>query len=87
MESNTILSSSPKTGYSATVQMFLEIDGVRHDVSHMGPEFVILAKPVKCPPCSGVVSLSVDGRLKQWPVSLPAGVSESVQRVKTAKAA
>ncbi|MEZ5386869.1 MAG: hypothetical protein R3F13_15265 [Prosthecobacter sp.] len=87
MESNTIRSSSPKTGYSATVQMFLEIDGVRHDVSHMGPEFVILAKPQKYPPCVGVVSLCVDGRLKQWPVRLPDGVSESAPRVRTAKAA
>jgi hypothetical protein len=36
MESNTIRSSSPKSGYSATVEMFLDIGGVRHDVSHMG---------------------------------------------------
>ena len=87
MESNTIRSSSPKTGYSATVQMFLEIEGVRHDVSHMGPEFVILAHPQKCPPCTGVVNLCVDGRLKQWPVSLPDGISDTAHRVRTAKAA
>ncbi len=87
MESNTIRSSSPKTGYSATVQMFLEIGGVRHDVSHMGPEFIILAKPQECPPCTAMVGLSVDGRLKQWPVRLPDGISESVNRVRTTKAA
>ena len=87
MESNTIRSSSPKTGYSATVQMFLEIEGVRHDVSHMGPEFVILAKPPNHPPCQAVIGLSVDGRLKQWPVSLPDGLTEASQRVRTAKAA
>jgi hypothetical protein len=87
MESNTIRSSSPKSGYSATVQMFLEVGGVRHDVSHMGPEFIILAKPVNCPPCEAVVGLSVDGRLKQWPVKLPEGISEAASRVRTAKAA
>lgn len=87
MESNTTRSSSPKTGYSATVQMFLEIDGVKYDVSHMGPEFVILAKPQPHPPCGAVVSLCVDGRLKEWPVSLPDGISDVVHRVRTAKAA
>lgn len=60
MESNTIRSSSPKTGYSATVEMSLDIGGVRHDVSHMGPEFIILAKPVNRPPCEAVVGLCVD---------------------------
>jgi hypothetical protein len=87
MESNTIRSSSPKSGYSATVEMFLDIEGVRHDVSHMGPEFVILAKPVNRPPCAGIVGLSVDGKLKQWPVCLPDGLSEDRHRVRTAKAA
>jgi hypothetical protein len=87
MESNTIRQSSPKTGYSATVQMFLEIDGVRHDVSHMGPEFIILPQPPNHPPCEAIVGLSVDGRLKQWPVSLPDGLSEASQRVRTSKAA
>lgn len=87
MESNTIRSSSPKSGYSATVEMFLDIDGVRHDVSHMGPEFIILAKPVNYPPCEGVVGLTVDGRLKQWPVRLPDGISQAASRVRTAKAA
>lgn len=87
MESNTIRESSPKSGYSATVQMFLEIDGVRHDVSHMGPEFIILPQPPNHPPCLAIVGLSVDGRLKQWPVSLPDGLSEASRRVRTAKAA
>ena len=86
-KSNTIRSSSPKTGYSATVEMFLDIGGVRHDVSHMGPEFIILAKPVNCPPCEGIVGLTVDGRLKQWSVSLPDGISQATSRVKTAIAA
>jgi hypothetical protein len=67
--------------------MFLEIGGVRHDVSHMGPEFIILAQPQDCPPCTAVVGLSVDGRLKQWPVRLPDGISESVNRVRAIKAA
>ncbi|MFO1483833.1 MAG: hypothetical protein U1F71_10785 [Verrucomicrobiaceae bacterium] len=87
MESNTIRSSSPKTGYSATVEMHLDIEGVRHDISHMGPEFVILPRPVNCPPCDAVVSLSIDGRLKQWPVRLPEGISETTPRVRTAQAA
>lgn len=87
MESNTIRSSSSKTGYSATVEMFLNIGGVRHNVSHMSPEFIILAKPMDCPPCEGVVGLTVDGRLKQWPVRLPDGISTGTSRVRTAKAA
>ena len=85
MESNTIRTSSPKTGYSVTVEMFLEIGGVRRDVSHMGPESIILASPVKCPPCDGVVGLCVDGRLKQWTVRLPEGISETSNRVKTVR--
>ncbi len=87
MESNSIRQSAPKTGYCATVQMFLEIDGVRHDVSHMGPELISLPRPPNHPPCKAIVGLSVDGRLKQWPVSLPDGLSEDSQRMRTAKAA
>jgi hypothetical protein len=86
MESNTIRESSPKTGYSTKVQMFLEIDGVRHDVSHMGPEFIILPQPPNHPPCQAIVGLSDDDRLKQWPVRLPDGLSEASQRVRTTKA-
>lgn len=87
MESNVIRSSSPKTGYSATVEMFLDIGGVRHDVSHMGPEFIILARSVNCPPCEAVVGLCVDGRLKEWTVRLPEGISDTSNRVRTARAA
>jgi hypothetical protein len=86
-KSNTIRSSSPNTGYSASVEMFLDINGVRHDVSHMGPEFIILAQPVNHPPCEGVVGLTIDGRLRQWPVQLPDGICQAVSRVRTAKAA
>ena len=67
--------------------MFLEVSGVRHDVSHMGPEFLILSKPLNCPPCEAVVGLCVDGRLKQWSVKLPEGISEAASCVRTAKAA
>ncbi|MBB5035655.1 hypothetical protein [Prosthecobacter vanneervenii] len=87
MESNTIRSSSPKTGYSATVEMFLDIGGVHHDISHMGPDFIILAESTNCPPCDGIVGLVVDGRLKQWTVRLPDGISTGTSRVRTAKAA
>ncbi len=79
--------STPKTGYSSTVEMYLDIGGLRHDVSHMGPEFSILAKPVNCSPCEGIVGLTVNGRLKQWPVRLPGDSSEGTNRVRTAKAA
>ncbi|MBK8036076.1 MAG: hypothetical protein IPK22_02945 [Verrucomicrobiaceae bacterium] len=87
MESNTIRESSPKTGYSAKVQLFLEIGRIRHDVPHMGPEFIILPQPPNHPPCQAIVGLSVEGQLKQWPVSLPDGLSEKSPRVRTAKAA
>lgn len=67
--------------------MFLEVDGVRLDVSHMGPEFVILAQPQDHPPCEAVVGLCVDGRLRRWPVRLPEGISRDEAEVRTAEAA
>ena len=86
MESNTIRESSPKTGYSAKVQMFLVIGGIRHDVPHMGPEFIILPQPPNHPPCEAIVGLSIDGRLNQRLVNMPDGLSEVSQQMRTAKA-
>lgn len=77
------------TEAETVTQLRVAAHGIRqrlflHGIKHHP---LILAKPVNCPPCEAVVGLSVDGRLKQWPVKLPEGLSEAASRVRTAKAA
>jgi hypothetical protein len=70
-------------GHSANVRMHLRVDGHTFLIGHLGPGFVILDNPADLPPAPAEITMSIDGRVKRWPVHLPDGVSASHPRTKT----
>jgi hypothetical protein len=64
-----------RNGYSADVRMRLSVNGHVFVIGQLGPDFVILDDPVDYPPGEGEIILSVDGRVRRWPVGLPDGVA------------
>jgi hypothetical protein len=65
---------------SAQVRMELRLDGSVLNISHLGPDYLILAQPVDHPPARAEIVMSVDGKQSRWAVELPAGVSVDTQR-------
>ena len=61
--------------------MFLLIDGVSFPVAQMGPDFVLLRKPIEHSPCNASVVFEVDQREERWEVRLPNGISATSNRV------
>lgn len=64
--------------------MELNVNGRIFDVGQLGPDFVILRDPVDHPPAAGEMMVSIDGRVKRWPVQLPEGVSPAKVRTRIA---
>jgi hypothetical protein len=75
-----MIAAEKSHGYSADVRMHLHVNGHTFLVGHLGPSFVILDDPVDHPPAMGEIIMSIDGRVKRWPVQLPGGVSTSEPR-------
>ena len=75
-------SSSPKTGYSASVEISLQLGDEVLSVAQMGPGFIILSTPCDRQSSTGIVRLVVDGRASEWPVSLPEGIAANTPRVR-----
>jgi hypothetical protein len=68
-------------GHSADVRMQLLLNGTVLPIAQLGPDFLILDKPVDHSPADGEIVLSVDGRERRWPVRLPAGISSAASRI------
>jgi hypothetical protein len=61
--------------YSARVRMELHLNGSVLNISHLGPDYLILSQPVDHPPAQAEIVMSIDGKQSRWEVGLPAGVS------------
>ena len=66
--------------HSARVRMELRVNGSILAISHLGPDYLILAQPVNHPPARAEIFMSVDGSERSWPVGLPAGLSTASRR-------
>jgi len=55
--------------------MELRVNGSVLNISHLGPDYLILTQPVDHPPAQAEVVMSIDGKQSRWAVHLPAGVS------------
>lgn len=66
--------------YSARVWMELRVNGSMLTISHLGPDYLILAQPVNHPPAEAEIVMSVDGSQSRWSVRLPDGVSRASRR-------
>lgn len=59
------------TGYSANVQLCLQVNGQAIKLAHIGPEMVIFDQPVDLPPCEAEIAMDVDDRTRCWTGTLP----------------
>lgn len=62
--------------------MQLSVNGHTFLIGHLGPSFVILDNPADLPPSQAEIAMSIDGRVKRWPVQLPDGVSADRPRTR-----
>jgi hypothetical protein len=66
--------------HSARVRMELRLHGAVLTISHLGPDYLIVAKPVDHTPTQAEIALSIDGKESRWAVRLPAGLSAASRR-------
>jgi hypothetical protein len=66
--------------------MQLLVNGASLSIAQMGPDFLLLDKPIDHPPAEAVIVFSVDGNERRWPVLLPEGLVAGQERVAIAKA-
>ena len=64
--------------------MHLRVNGHVLAIGQLGPNFIILDDLLDHPPCEGEIFLSIDGRLKSWPVNLPDGLAAGKPETRTA---
>ena len=77
------MSGNPSVqNHSADVRMELRLNGSVLTISHLGPDYLILAEPVEHPPGPAQIAMSVDGQERRWTVQLPAGLSATARRTR-----
>ena len=60
-------------GHSSSVQLTLVVDGTRHELSQIGPGYVVLRQGCELPKADAEIIVSVDGNVRRWPVHLSNG--------------
>jgi hypothetical protein len=80
-----MLVSYAQHGCSSRVEMQLLVNGSSLPIAQMGPDFLLLDKPVDHPPGTATIVFFVDGSERLWPVYLPEGISAGCERVLIAK--
>lgn len=76
---------SIRHAHSADVHMSLTVNGQTMKIGQMGPRFLLVRKPIDCPPTDGEVFLSIDGHEQRWRVHLPKGISAAEPRIEIGK--
>ena len=80
-----MLASFRQNGASSTVEMRLLVNGSSLPIAQMGPDFLLLDKPIDHPPAEAIIVFSVDGSERRWPVRLPDGLAAGRERVALAR--
>lgn len=68
------MDSHLRRGYSADVRMHLHVNGHTFTIGQLGPDFIFLDDPTDHPPAQAEIEMSIDGRVRRWPVQLPDGL-------------
>jgi len=66
-----MLKNAQSNGYFSQVRGCLVIDGVRHDLAQVGPDFCIVREPVTALSTSGQLIIDVDGDQQSFSIQLP----------------
>lgn len=72
-------------GYSARIELWLELDGVCQNMGQIGPEWFILRDEVKAPPQNGTAIIRVDDSENRIPVFLPDGIDPEITKTRYIK--
>jgi len=73
-------SSHKQQDYSADVQMHLSVNGHTLTIGHLGPDYLVVDKPIDYPTADAEISISVDEKEDRWQVRLTDGLSASQPR-------
>jgi len=65
--------------------MQLLVNGSSFPIAQMGPDFLLLDKPVDHPPSEATIVFAVEGNGRRWPVYLPEGLAAGRERVLISK--
>ena len=79
--SQTMPTSFAQNGCSSRVAMQLLVNGSCLPIAQMGPDFLLLDKPIDHSPCEAIIVFTVDDSERRWPVSLPDGLAAGRERV------
>jgi hypothetical protein len=71
----------PTSGYSAHVEMYLQLADRKLSVGQLGPAHCILEDSGNLPPQNGEIVVIIDGHETRRPVYLPHGISPTENRV------
>ena len=74
------------SSYSADVRMELRVHGRCLPIGHLGPDFIILDELAEVPPGRAEILMSVDAKVRRWPVNLEDGISMGQPRTRVAPA-
>jgi hypothetical protein len=72
-------------GYSADIELWLEIDDNLHNMGQIGPEWFILRDDVSSRPRNAVIIIRIDDSEDRIPVFLPAGTDPSITKTRYEK--
>jgi hypothetical protein len=81
-----MISTLGHSGHSADVNMGLLVNGTTLPIAQMGPDFLLVRKPIDLPPGEATIVLRVDENERRWQVRLPDGLSAVSEWVSIAKA-
>jgi len=65
--------------------MQLLVNGFSLPIAQMGPDFLLLGKPIDHPPWEATIVFSVEDSERRWPVRLPDGLAVGRERVAIAR--
>jgi len=65
--------------------MQLLVNGSSLPIAQMGPDFLLIDKPIDQPPCEATIVFSVDDSERRWRVRLPDGLAAGRERVAIAR--
>jgi len=67
--------------HSAWVEMRLIVNGISIEITHMGPDFILIESMAEFAPGEASIFMKVDESESQWKVRLPEGISKGSNRV------
>ena len=74
-------------GHSADVRIQLYLNGNVLPVAQLGPDFLVLRKPIDHPAADAEIALSIDGHEERWRVRLEDGIKSGQRKTSICRCA